>query len=150
AVDFSGNVQNVGATLYVRALTGNSPPVNFHNTPITVTNLILNGVALTSGPIQAFDCSWAGGMLNGTGAVTVSDSLMLGPGTGDETLDGRTLENLGTALWIDDGSNNSSIHLINAAVFNNHAGATFTIQNETISPRAGSYTNIDGDGLFNN
>ncbi len=137
-VDFSGTVESVGATLSVDGV------VNFHATPINVTNLTDVSGTFTCGTIQATDFTWSGGVLQGTGSVTVSQNLNLADtnsnGVGDLTLDGRTLNNLGTAVWT--GAGNRSSHLIDGAVFNNAAGATFLVENLD--------SQIDGDGVFNN
>ncbi|HEV3416005.1 MAG TPA: hypothetical protein VG056_04310, partial [Pirellulales bacterium] len=134
-VDFSGNVQNVGTTLFVELASGGQPTpvITFHNTPINVTNLTLPGGVLTTGPIQASSFTWSGGTLQGTGTVTVSNSMTIGGG--DETLDGRILNNSGTAAWI---GGSGSIHLIDGAVLNNQSTGSFLIEN--------SQQVIDGNG----
>ena len=136
--DFSGNVQSVGSTLDVA-----SGIVSFGGTPITVDQLTLRNGSLTTGSIQAANFTWYSGTLQGSGAVNVSASLTLGIASYDVTLDGRTLNNLGTAVWTRPFDNSGgNIHLIDGAVLNNPSGSTFQVECDA--------TTMDGDGEFNN
>ena len=85
---------------------------------------------------------WRTGTLSGTGTATVSGSLGLAHHNGNLTLDGRTLNNLGTATWYTAAITAGNIHLINQAVFNNAASGLFQIENDRQM--------MDGNGQFNN
>ncbi len=68
-VDFSGTVQGVGSSHFVGVLNLGTPltTVTFHNTPITVTDLTLSSVVLTTGAIQATNVTWTGARCTGRG-----------------------------------------------------------------------------------
>jgi hypothetical protein len=115
---------------------------------LAAASSIDSGLSLNAGTLTANDAltvngpfSLSGGTLNGSSTVTVNGSLtwsggtMSGTGhtvlngtaslTGSEVLDGRALDNAGTATLTSGGS----LNLQNGAVVNNLAGATFLLAN---------------------
>ena len=139
-VDFSGEVDIDGSTLSVGTLANGGGLVTFHDTPLDVSSITLNYATLTTGPIETADLSiggW-GATLDGSGAVTVTESVLLwGNGT-ENTLDGRTLDNVGEGLLENGGY---VFNLADGGVINNLPGATF---------KCGGSWGMVGNGIFNN
>jgi hypothetical protein len=67
--------------------------------------------------------TWAGGYLSGTGQTFADGGLAI---TGGGQLQGRTLNNAGTATW----TGTAGLAFTDGAVFNNLPGATFDVQND--------------------
>jgi hypothetical protein len=80
--------------------------------------------------------TWTGGTMSGTGTTFAQGGILLN-GSSSETLDVRTLNNPGHALW----TGNNNIGLSDGAVINNLATGHFTVQNNQ---------NLSGNGVFNN
>ncbi len=100
--------------------------------------------------------AWSGGTqsgdpLGGQTIVLPNASLTIS-GAGAKTLDGRTLENRGTATW----SGAGAIQLNSGALFDNQSGSVFTAQNgdgvigdiDTDGNSANFFT-VDGEATFN-
>jgi hypothetical protein len=86
--------------------------------------------------------TWSGGVMTGPGRTVALGGLTL---DGYQvTLDGRTFDNAGAAVW-NTANNYSYLYLANNAVFNNLAGASFTDQRDD----AGFTASIYGDGSAN-
>jgi hypothetical protein len=86
---------------------------------------------------------WTGGTMDGPGNTVFEGSLQIGypSDTNDqETLDGRTLTDSGTATW----SGGGSFLQLDGATFVNQAGATFTIEN------GDTWSSNDGTGIIAN
>lgn len=81
---------------------------------------------------------WSGGTMRGPGTTIIAPGATLNiPGTETKTLDGRTLENRGTAIW----SSSGNVQFANGGRINNLAGATFESQDGA---------QMLGNGTFNN
>jgi hypothetical protein len=151
---FSGTVASVGASLAIQGAVA-----NFGGNAISTTNFTLGGAgtftstaSLTvTGTFDWVDVGTAGG----SGAVNIPAGAVLrmrGPdlGTFYKYLDGRTLNNAGTAsLFVGGGSGGSnvtytSLVLRNGAVINN--SGTF----EVLEDRSLLYDGIGAQAVFNN
>jgi hypothetical protein len=108
----------------------------------TVRSLeMASGVLAGSGDLTVGTLTWTGGTMTGSGHTRVSGSMVLS-GTGRRLLDGRTLDNLGTATWTDGGE----LKTTNGAVWNNQSGALLDIQTGSATLSTSSATG----GRFNN
>lgn len=98
--------------------------------------------------------NWTGGTMTGSGKTTTSAGTMLNlNGNSQLALIGRTLTNLGLAIW--SGSNDLSLQ--DGALLLNGLGASFTIKNDrtlfgsgSVSPsilNLGNFLKITGSGL---
>jgi hypothetical protein len=88
---------------------------------LTLSNGTLDG----SGDIQVSGLlTWSGGSMTGSGHTQATGGLAITGGS-SKTLNGRALDNLGTATW----SGTGNIASGNGSVLTNAAGATLTIQN---------------------
>jgi RHS repeat-associated protein len=83
--------------------------------------------------------TWTNGVMSGTGTTTAAGGLQLGAADDKldiETLDTRTFNNAGAAVWIGDGffdatgSHDHYFNQLNGSAFNNQVGASLTIQND--------------------
>jgi hypothetical protein len=102
---------------------------------LTLTGGTLTGTfSLTAGTIN-----WSAGTMSGSGSTTATDAANF-TGSSGITLNERTFNNAGTATWNKTGYLNISPA---SGVFNNQAGATFTVQS------SGS-TVVGGHGTFVN
>jgi hypothetical protein len=89
----------------------------------TIYTLDLSGGTLTAlGSLSPQLFTWTGGTLSGSGPVNVSNFMLLS-GVGPMTLDGATLNNLGSAAWT-----SGNMDVLSSGTFNNLAGGTFTDQ----------------------
>lgn len=84
--------------------------------------------------------TWAGGTMSGPGRTFVNGSLAISGGK----LDGRVLNNAGTATWTGLGD----FALGNGAVFNNLAGATLETQTDVTLSTFGSSPTFNNQGMF--
>jgi hypothetical protein len=103
-----------------------------------------SGTYTAAGPF-----TWTTGTMEGTGTTIISNTLTLNPTNGNGTTLGRTLENRGTVNWTNNTGGTSHFYMQSGAVFNNLAGATFEVGENT---KQFSHTN-GGAGsapLFNN
>jgi hypothetical protein len=145
-VKVTGLYTVTGTTLVDGNPTGTSATANFSSN-VTVSSLTLlgGGVLTGTGKVTVSGAlTWSAGTMSGTGgtgSTTVARTATLligGAGASDETLDARTLNNQGKAVWT--GSDN--VILKNQAVINNLARASWDIQTDA---------HIDGPtGTFNN
>jgi hypothetical protein len=127
AVSFSAGTTNVFGHLSAAAgATINGGTVNFMNN-ITLPTLTLAsgtlqgpGTVTVSGPL-----SWTGGTMSGPGLTVARGGILIDfTGVfGPPTLDGRTLDNVKTATWV-----NGPIQIGDGGVFDNLAGATFLVE----------------------
>ncbi len=92
---------------------------------IGTLNLSLGSVE-GPGNLTAGTINWSAGTMSGSGSTTASTALNF-TGTGNITLSSRTFNNAGTAIWNRTGAGNLYFATDNT-VFNNQAGATFTVQ----------------------
>ncbi|MBO1048263.1 MAG: hypothetical protein HEQ10_11150 [Dolichospermum sp. DEX182a] len=137
--------------------------VNVDSTWSAPVNLINYGTLTGTGALTISNqLNWTGGTLSGTGKKTVSGKLNL---SGDQTLDGTTLETSGATIWT-----GSSLYAGNGAIWNNTSTGTIDLQNDadfqwfwwnqtqTTFNNAGTFTKSNGtttddsyiSGLFNN
>ncbi len=88
---------------------------------------------------------WASGAMSGSGRTIVETGGNLNMGNPSLlVLNGRTLENAGTALWTDVGS----ISMNSGAVITNRAGALFEIQGGGTLQAPNGSSRIDNAGTF--
>jgi hypothetical protein len=129
---------------------------------------IYNGRANIAKTVTIPTLNLFGGVLAGAGAVTVTHSLtwnngsyMVGTGSttlakgatmslsGDgsnEVVETRTFNNYGNAIW--EGSS-GNFSLLLGAIFDNEAGASFTVNNDqTINDTAGATASFNNMGTF--
>jgi hypothetical protein len=137
---FSGNIYtlNSGATFTGQGqlhLGGADLEVNGN---VTMSNLTFDTGTLGGSAALGITgtLSWTGGQMSGTGSTLVQTGGLLNlSGPNDKNLTGRTLSNGGAAAW--SGTGNFQL----SSIFNNLAGATFTIQTDAT---------VGSGGIFNN
>ncbi len=100
---------------------------------ITGTSTINNVFTLSGGTLAGDGdlvvngmFNWTGGVMTGNGSTFAGGGMNIS-GAGDKFLQGRTLNNSGTAAWTGSGVIWGSL----GSVFNNLAGATFDAQNDS-------------------
>ncbi|MEM7538301.1 MAG: hypothetical protein AAF639_39400, partial [Chloroflexota bacterium] len=111
----------------------NNDPVITVNTTIATLILRANGLLQvdTDAVLTVGNFNWQGGVLRGEGR-TVANEMSLST-TASKTLNGHTLDNAGTATWLD-----GNISLADGATLNNLDGALFDIHtNNSMSAGAG-------------
>ena len=111
------------------------------STGITVFTGILNmngGTLTGAGDLTAGTINWVSGEMSGSGTTTAT-SFANFSGTQVIHLTDRTFNNTGAVIW----NKSNYVAVNNAAVINNQAGATFTVQS------SGSQI-VSGWGTFNN
>jgi hypothetical protein len=159
-LNFLGSIGSGGAST-IGNLTVNS--VNFGSSYGTVNfspaggpaTLTLGSLTVSGGVLTGTDSflvsgqfTWAGGTLQGPqgSSLTAQGSLTMDEPASDSlsmVLDGRTLNNAGTAYWLE-----GNIGFKNGSVFNNQAGATF---NDVWQGGGRSFTPLDATATtFNN
>jgi fibronectin-binding autotransporter adhesin len=156
-VDFAGTVASVGASLTVRGAVA-----SFHGNAISTTNFTLGGYGGSSMFTSTASLTVTGTLdwvdnatLGGSGAVNIPAGAVLhmrAPDAGPifKYLDGRTLNNAGTAsLFVGGGSGGSNVDynslvLRNGAVINN--SGTFDV----LEDRSLEYDSIGAQPVFNN
>lgn len=127
-VSFAGGEISVNGDYQVTGTLVNGGNVSFFNSvtlsSLTVSNGVLSGPGdvTVAGPLL-----WTGGAMSGPGRTVANGGLTLSGG-GGKTLNDRTLENAGNALWTGAGS----IFVFNAAVIQNRAGALFEVQGDAL------------------
>jgi hypothetical protein len=106
----------------------------------SVGSLTMSGGTLT-GPhdLTAGTINWSGGTMSGTGSTTATDAASF-TGSSGITLNERTFNNAGSVTWNKTGYLNLQTA---STVFNNQAGATFTVQSsgETVMGGSGTFSN---------
>jgi hypothetical protein len=149
-LNFSGGTHDLGGATFSNAGTINfsSGTVNFNgSTATTVTGkAIFSSGTLGGGGVVNFDnLTWTGGTMSGSGTTTASAGFIVNGG-GDPLLDGRTLNNSGTATF----SSNTWLHGQNGAVFNNLAGAMVDLQgsNNFVNNNVGTPPVVNNAGTF--
>ncbi len=108
---------------------------------IGTLNLSL-GEVTGPGNLTAGTINWSAGTMSGSGSTTASTAANF-TGTGNLYLTGRTFNNKGAATWNRTGAGYLYLQ-IETSVFNNQAGATFTVQS------SGQPVIFCGLGEFNN
>ncbi len=108
---------------------------------IGTLNLSL-GILDGPGDLTAGTINWSGGTMSGSGSTTATSAANF-TGTGNIMLNGRTFNNAGTATWNRTGAGYLYLQ-VETSVFNNQAGATFTVLSteQTII--------FSGNGVLNN
>jgi hypothetical protein len=143
-------------------LTINGPSI-FKSALSVFSTLTTNGNTVIDGPVEL-----VGGAMNGSGNVTLNGQLtwtggnIAGAGTvlakgglildnfssfsfSEPTLDGRTLQNAGTATWVGIGN----FDLIDSATFVNLPGATFNINSDlTLNSDLGPLSTFQNEGTL--
>jgi hypothetical protein len=133
----TGTVNTSGATVTIANATAD------FDTNLIAPTIDLSGTLGGTGAVSVSSAlNWNGGTINGPRTVTVPKGATLAFSLGpQEILDGATLNNAGTATW----SGSDAIFLADGAVFNNQAGASFTMQTDR------SIDNLQGAaGVINN
>jgi hypothetical protein len=155
AVTFSGaaatltNVRGVYNVAGSTTISGGT--VDFAN-DVSLSSLTLSdGTLAGSGDVTVNGTfTWLSGTMTGLGRTIANSGLNLGTtsSTGQLTLDGRTLVNVGTAVW----AGRMTLLFANGAVVNNVAGAVFLIENtaQMTVPGATSRPEFDNAGVFRN
>ncbi len=113
------------------------------NAPFTFSGGTLAG----SGDLTVMGTlSWSGGTMAGPGATLAQGGMALSGG-GDEYLDGRTLDNYGSAAWA--GANNF-IHLSNGAAWDNEPGSVLDSQagGQELVSGGGAAVSFSNQGTF--
>jgi hypothetical protein len=99
-----------------------SSVVNFA-TDTVMPNLNLSGTLTGLANVTITNVlNWTGGTMSGAGTTLVTGALNI-TGASPKTLDSRTLNNAGAAIWL-----GGDLQAIDGAVINNQAGATFDDQ----------------------
>ncbi len=142
-VNFTGTVSSVGN------LTVSSGTVNFSTgAAIALPTLVESGGTLTGSDTVnvAGALTWTNGTMSGNGMTNANGGLTLGAADNavhDEILSVRALNNFGAAIWLS-SPGSSYFDQQNASVFNNEAGASFTIENDL------PWYNDENNSTFNN
>ena len=139
-IAFTGTVQGVGSLLEINASDFNvgTNPISTTNLTLINPNASLHGTAdvTVSGLLD-----WRDGTLSGSGAVHAQGGIRINDsGQRDLVLDGRTLNNVATAVW-----ESGSVDLLNDALIHNLSGATFEAQHDGVLSGSGVFRN---DGTF--
>jgi hypothetical protein len=123
---FSGSgVITVAGTVMSRNTTVTSTTVDFLSN-VDLPSLTLNGTLAGPGTVTVDGLlTWVAGSMSGAGLTQANGGLAFS-GSQGVVLDGRTLDNRGTATWTGTGS----ISLRDGAVFDNLPGATFDVRTD--------------------
>jgi hypothetical protein len=128
---------------FVGTATINGGTIEYDDSAQAGTLNLLSGDLTGTGTLTVTGPAlWTGGTMDGTGTTTAQDTLQLGLATDqhdNETLNGRTLVNAGTATWAGGGSIAQSY----GGTFVNEVKASFTIDNDLT-------WSSDGSGTFAN
>jgi hypothetical protein len=139
-VDMVGSVNLSGTYAFTGTTNISSGTLNL-STGSTATTLILNmsgGTLTGSGDLSAGTINWDSGTMSGSGSTTATDVANF-TGSANIFLTDRTFNNADTAIW----NKTNYMNMNPSAIFNNQAGATFTIQT------SGQYV-FYWQGTFNN
>ena len=139
-VDIVGSV-NVDGTYAFTGTTNIISGAFSLGTGSTASTAILNmtgGTLTGAGNLTASTINWDSGTMSGSGSTTATSAVNF-TGTADIFLSDRTFNNPGAATW----TKTSYLGMNTAAIFNNQAGATFTVQT------SGPYV-VRSQGTFNN
>jgi hypothetical protein len=144
---FGGGSLNVtgGASIANLSVNGGSVSVTV-NGSLEVQNLTETG-GNVAGPGKVMvdgSLNWTGGSMSGTGHTVLNGTATVNGGFFGPTLDGRTLDNAGTAT-VPDGAN---LLFSNNAVWNNEGGATLTLRGSaTLGSFFGQSGQLSNGGL---
>jgi hypothetical protein len=139
-VDIVGNVNLSGAYAFSGTTVISSGTLNL-STGSTANTAILNmagGTLTGAGDLTADTINWDIGTMSGSGSTTATSAANF-TGTTQITLYDRTFNNAGAVTW----TKTSTLSMNDVAIFNNQAGATFSIQT------SGQYV-FYWQGTFNN
>jgi hypothetical protein len=113
------------------------PPVEFDQNATMGTLNLTNGTLTGVGDVTVTGTfNWTGGTLSGLGNLIVSGNMTLS-GSNGRTLDGRTLQNTGTAAWTDSGG----VSFANDAVWVNLSGAVLDVRSTGAFSGTGTFDN---------
>jgi len=118
---------NAGLTLSGGALVANGT-TSVNTLTLSGGTLAGSGAVNVSGP-----ASWSAGTIAGSGTVAFHGATLAMAGAGPKTLDGRMLENFGSATLT-----GSDLTLASGAVFANRAAGTLALASNTLVAGAGS------------
>jgi fibronectin-binding autotransporter adhesin len=108
-------------------------------------NVTLGGTLTGSGQFSVGGAlTWTGGAMTGTGTTSIgSGAGLIVSGSGTKALNGRTLDNAGTATW-----SGSDITAGSAATIINEANATFTLNGSPNLVDSSGTSTFLNDGTF--
>jgi hypothetical protein len=147
-VNFTNGTANVAGTYNVTGATiisGGTANFSGGGT-VNATTLTLSNGALTGGDTVTVSglLTWTGGTISGGGVTNAQGGMQIG-NSNYKTLDGRTLNNAGTAS----SSDTYGIFASNGAIFNNLATATWDIQSdEALAWGFGAAPTFNNAGTF--
>ena len=153
AVNISGGAVNISPLYNVSGTTNVSGGILIFGSAATTSQLILsNGTITSTTPVTATSVfTWTGGTMSGSGSTNVPSGARLYTDGGaccssTKYLDGRTLNNAGSATWSNAGYN-PIIYLQNGATLNN--SGTFDVQTDsTIANSGGTLPVFNNTGTF--
>jgi hypothetical protein len=114
---------------------------------IALTTLNLSGGTLSGSDNVTISgvATWTGGTMSGSGTTTIASGGTLDLLGAAKTLDGRILNNSGTATM---SGATSALTLANGATFNNQASGSFEIQNDGTIASSGTGNTFNNQGTF--
>jgi hypothetical protein len=138
-VNFSGALADIAGSYSLTGTTTISGGTVTFAQDVSLGSLTLSGGTLggTSTVSISNTLTWTGGTMSGSGHTAANGGITLS-GNNGRALDGRTLDNSGTATWTGTGNISTS----NNAVWNNLSGSVFDAQ--------GDATFGNGSATFNN
>jgi hypothetical protein len=146
-VRFSGGTTSIAGAYNAGLTTVAAGTVNFLSNATTIRATLSGGTLTGPGDVTVAGLmTWTGGAMTGSGR-TVANGGMEISGPAGKTLDGRALDNAGTATWTT-ASPSGGITTRNGAVFNNLAGATFIAQLEASAGFGDSTSVFNNRGTF--
>jgi hypothetical protein len=112
---------------------------------VTGKAIFSSGTLGGDGVVNFDNLTWANGTMSGSGTTTATTGFIVNGG-GDPKLDGRTLNNSGTATF----SSNTYLHGQNGALFKNLAGAMVDLQgsNNFVNNNVGTLPVVNNAGTF--
>jgi hypothetical protein len=143
-VQFAGNVNVFGSFAPRGTTTMSNTTVNFGRDVDLPVLIMTSGTLSGTGNVAVEGAlTWSGGTMSGPGTTVSKGTLSLITTVfSGQKLDGRTLNNAGTATWRGTGP----LELSNGAVINNLAGGSFLVQdNAGLSVSGGAVFNNAGD-----
>jgi hypothetical protein len=140
-VDIVGSVNLDGAYAFTGTTSISSGTLSL-GSGSTATTAILNmsgGTLTGSGDLSADTINWSNGSMTGSGSTTGTSAVDF-TGTDQISLYDRTFNNAGAAIW----TKTNYLSMNAAAIFNNQAGATFSIQTsgENVFYWQGTFNNL--------
>lgn len=129
-LDFTANTYNLDAG---SGFAGEGPARLVSATLTVLADVIAQNFELTGGILDGNanftvtgTLDWSGGTMTGSGLTTIASTAELNLNTAATKTMQRSIDNFGATTWMDTGGINSG----NSAVFTNHPGGTFNIQND--------------------